>query len=63
MATRQFPKLYDAAYRTHVLFHKNPPLWVPRCECCSRVRPELVLARPDHVPLVYDHEACYGPPV
>lgn len=47
-------------YRTHVLFHKNPPAWVPRCECCGHLRPELVTGRPEGVPLVYDHVLCYG---
>lgn len=46
-------------YREHMLLHRNPPPWVPRCECCDRHRPELVTGRPAWVPLEYDREKTY----
>lgn len=41
------------SFQEHNDFHKNPPAWIPRCECCARPRPELILRRPDDVPLVW----------
>lgn len=40
-------------YRTHMEFHRNPPAWVPRCECCGKPRPEILSGRPEGVPLEY----------
>lgn len=46
-------------YQAHMLFHREPPTWVPRR---PRIRPcpELIAARPAGLPLVFDRELYYA---
>lgn len=45
--------LVMSSYKDHMRFHKSPPDWIPRCECCQKPRPEILQGRPADVPILW----------
>jgi transposase len=40
----------------HLMFHHNPPNWMPRCPHCHKPAPEELSGRPEGVPLLWTPE-------